>query len=364
MPEGLTWLRIVVLVVGCVGLWAVLQPPAAAAPHHRAVEHLGRPTAGPTAEAERPTAGPAASVAPAAPLVGVCVVGGARTVTATWDPLWVNGIDSLQPDPARRRVIVETTFSIADCDSNPMNAGGVAHHCRQEMQASVDLLNSSAVADHPTRRFDLHVDDALTNCSHPFVAKHECCKNATAGAERMADPPLGVWGLRQYLRKAQCSDRLRRIEQETGVPFDVIAWVRPDLYLFERFPPATEIVRMQHPRVLLGSKEGGSPIGDYIFIAPRPLKWAWHYALLDALGTDGCSKARGGSAPENRLDAFVRDARIPLQIYPFLYAIARSNRSADCFRLKNEVLYKTAVADSESHELLSPHDLCKRRFPE
>ena len=308
----------------------------------------------------------AASASPGGPLVGVCIVGGVRALAGSWDSVWAQGIESLQPDPTRRRVVFETTFATSDCDSNPVNAGPVSQKCKRSVKDSIAFLNSSEGSGHPTRKFDLHVDDTLTNCDHPLAAKHECCRHG--GTQRMEDPPRGIWGLKQYLRKVQCSERLKRIENETGAAFDVVLWIRPDIYLFDALPGATEIARERHPRVLVSSKEGGQPMGDYIFIAPRPLAWPWAAAMFDAHGVRQCDPRGSHDIPEMKFEQETNRRQIPFQTFPFMFAILRSKKSADCFRLRNEVFAKASVRDpdklSHGHDvLISPFQLCANRFP-
>jgi hypothetical protein len=216
------------------------------------------------------------------------------------------------------------------------------------------------VTGHPTRRFDLHVDDALTNCSHPFASRHQCCKEYPQGMDPGAHQH--VWGLRQYLRKAQCSARLLQIEKDTGVPFDVVMWIRPDLYLFDQLPSAEQVLRSRYPRVLVSSKEAGQVMGDFIFVAPGPLFARWHQAIFSAHESN--CRGHKDQIPEERLDGFRRDRNVPIQIYPFVFAITRSNELADCMRLKNEVLSSVSMLDEASGRTTSPFDLCQRRFPQ
>jgi hypothetical protein len=280
----------------------------------------------------------------------------------TWDLLWQHGIEALQPDPTRRHVLLETTLSTSDCNANLHNSG-FRTLCLNEIQSSSEFLNSTLVREHPTRRFDLHVDDSLTDCSHPFAARHGCCKlPGKLGNVRMGDPPDGAIGLKQYIRKAQCSDRLKQIENETGEAFDVVMWIRPDVYLFDSLPSAGEILRSRHHRVLVSSKEESQPPGDYLFIAPRSLIWRWHQALFDAHAGEGCPERRWWG-PEIRLEHYVAHYKIPLQLYPFLFTLARSNVSADCDRLKNEVLFKSKLEDPTNGDYITPFEMCCRRFP-
>ena len=293
------------------------------------------------------------------PRVGVCIVGGVRTLSVTWEHLWANGIEALQPDPARRRVLFETTLA-DDCASNRANPQHIVESCQQHIANSTAFLHSGNVTGHPTRRFDLHVDDALTNCSHPFASRHQCCKEYPQGMDPGAHQH--VWGLRQYLRKAQCSARLLQIEKDTGVPFDVVMWIRPDLYLFDQLPSAEQVLRSRYPRVLLSSKEKGQPAGDYIFVAPGPLFAHWHQAIFGALELK--CRERKLVIPEHRLDAYRKAKKIPTQIYPFVFAIARSNELADCMRLRNEVLANVSMVDEVTGDTVTPFDLCRRRFPQ
>ena len=313
-----------------------------------------------------PTSGPdAAGPLAAGPNVGFCIAGGVRTLPITWDALWANGIEAMQPDPSRRRVIFETTLSVRDCSANPVEKLEIRRQCEEQIRSSQELLlrNDTSSASHPTtRRFDVHVDDQLHSCDHPYAASHPCCDpKAPRNRQNMLDPPEGVWGLRQYLRKAQCSERLREIEKSTGVDFDVVVWIRPDLYLFEPLPPAAHVVRSRFRRVLITSKERGQPPGDYMFIAPKPLTWAWHHALYQSLSNGGCENNRMG-LPELRLIKYAEQHRIPTQVYPFLFAIARSETAADCDRLNNEVLSTVSLIDNVTQRYLRPEDVCLHHF--
>jgi hypothetical protein len=297
----------------------------------------------------------------------VCIVGGVRALHATWASVWSNAVEALQPDPARRRVVFETTFDTADCNGNPGLSAENKAMCAEQVQQSVAFLNTSQVLEHATRRFDLHVDEDLgKNCSHPFAAEHACCKRH--GSSSLSEPPTGVWGLKQYLRRAQCSERLKRIENETGVAFDAVMWIRPDVYVFDAFPSAADLLRSRNARVFATSKEHGSPsFGDAAFIAPRSLAWLWHRVLFEALGSDRCDGRRGRTQlPEVVLQDYARREDVPVQVYPFLLTIARSNVTADCTRMDNAVLRNAAVpagtTDGEDR-MITPYELCERRFP-
>ena len=318
-------------------------------------------TAAPTTpQPPAPTTAPVSTLAPTpaptaapGPLVGVCIVGGTRTVPIAWENLWRYGVEQLQPEPARRRVIVETTFLESDCTANPHNKDRIAE-CVNEIRSAKAFLASPAVTEHPTRRFDLHVDDGLTNCSHPFAANHSCCKHQD-GDERMRDPPHGVWGLKQYLRKAQCSDRLLRMEKETGVAFDVIMWVRPDFYLFDTVPSAAALLQSPIPRVIFHA--------DFISIAIRPYTVPWHRTLYHALGAQDCTLEGRHAIPERRLEALAKNSGIPTQFYPIFGVLARSDRVADCWRLDWMLFHLLTAKHEPSGQTLDKLDLCKRRFP-
>ena len=347
----------------------VATQPAAAATNALAAGTRPRPTSAAAALIAAPTEAPSEAPEPIAPArsrdpsqpprVGVCIVGGVRTLSVTWEHLWANGIEALQPDPARRRVLFETTLA-DDCASNRDSSQHVVESCRQHIASSAAFLHSGNVTGHPTRRFDLHVDDALTNCSHPFASRHQCCKEYPQGMD--AGAHQHVWGLRQYLRKAQCSARLLQIEKDTGVPFDVVMWIRPDLYLFDQLPSAEQVLRSRYPRVLLSSKEKGQSVGDYIFVAPGPLFARWHQAIFGAHELK--CRERKDQIPEERLDTYRKAKKIPTQIYPFVFAIARSNELADCMRLRNEVLASVSMVDEVTGDTVTPFDLCRRRFPQ
>jgi hypothetical protein len=97
----------------------------------------------------------------------------------------------------------------------------------------------------------------------------------------------------------------------------------------------------------------------------RPRSLHWQHAMFTA-HDDNC-RAHHMEIPEGRLIANVRgldkEHRVPLQVYPFFFAVVRSDRRADCGRLQNDVLARTTVMDAAGNEA-TPHDVCKRRFPD
>jgi len=291
-------------------------------------------------------------------MVGVCIVGGGRTFHLTKDNIWRNVVEALQPDPARRHVILETTSTNADCDANPANN---SPEKRAECYRQIDETNrvvSTFTAEHPMQ---LHVDNELNSCDHPLAASHECCRLNTSS---MLDPPVGLWGMAQYLRKHLCSRRLLEYEESHGVAFDFVIWLRPDLYFFEPLPPAAYLARAQQ-RVLVSSKEWGTPIGDFIFLAPRPLIRPFHHALSDCVA-DGCGGRKGidmRGIPELRLQRYLDlNDTIAYQTYPFLFTIVRDRHRADCMRLRNEVLYRSFVRDPVDGSRVDPATLCEEMF--
>jgi hypothetical protein len=318
----------------------------------------GTQTFSPSVLASPLQAPPSPTPAPT-PLVGFCFSGGVRSMAVVTDSLLRNVVDAIQPDASRRSIIfnLQTTN---ECDSNPVNVGtpGHAESCARMTAISSELVANGSIAAL-FGNATMHIDNKL-DCKHPFAVNQSVCcqKRRTALNTPRRN---GVWAYAQYLRRRLCIEHLRQAERERNVTFDYIVLMRPDLYFFEALPPVTYLSRLR-PHVLASSKEEGQPPGDYVYLMPRELMDAFDGALYD--NYDGyCSHGRIhdlSTSPEFRLMEFVNRRNVPLQVYPFKFAIVRSYTSADCFRLSNEVLRVATERTTEG--LRSLRQECEKMF--
>ncbi|KAI8895082.1 hypothetical protein BC833DRAFT_602476 [Globomyces pollinis-pini] len=183
------------------------------------------------------------------------------------------------------------------------------------------------------------------SCKEPYISSSRCC-------ERKNNP--GHWI--SYQRKVSCYNNVQKHEAKNGFKYDWYIFLRPDLYFLEK--SLQHVSLLNKNRMYLGSKEHDQPMGDSLYIVPNGLIETF-VTTIATHNDDHCSRGNEPHwSPEFELQPLIhRQQRLPHQMLPILFTIARCDGTADCFRLDNEVLYDAHFLGDDG--FLSPKYYCE-----
>ena len=196
----------------------------------------------------------------------------------------------------------------------------------------------------------------------------------------MENPPKGLWGLAQYLRRDLALQRVFDYEKANNVTFDYIVMIRPDLYFFEPLPPASYLSRLA-PEVVIVPKEGKPQLGDYMFWIPRVWGERWQTALRSTHLGECSFHMHGGWYPELRLDDYLKKRSVPFRVAPFKYVVTKGRNSdpnkfggqafvRECNRMQHDYwpapLTQVLMPDASRTDIVldlgTPETYCNRLF--
>ncbi|KAJ2992130.1 hypothetical protein HDV02_003268 [Globomyces sp. JEL0801] len=189
-----------------------------------------------------------------------------------------------------------------------------------------------------------HVSWEEPSCDEPFIKESSCCKRN--------DNP-GHWF--SYMRKVSAYNHVKEYEKKHGFEYDWYIFIRPDLYFFEH--SIVTLSSLNTNRIYISSKEGGQPLGDYIYFVPK--RYIESFATSLAKHNDYMCDQNQPPAwpPEFQLDPYVHNTlKIPHQMLPIFFTITRCNENADCDRLQNEMFYHFHLQSGE--QLLDAYHVC------
>lgn len=291
--------------------------------------------------------------------VGICVVGGLRTLWLTRQSQIENFYNALQPNRARRTMFYEVFDNPDDCHGNPMACPHCPHWCRENSKQSRQLVDELKLE---AAEFRLNED---ITCTHPELSNNTLCAHYPNAHQRFTFPfrkEGGVWSFSQYMSRYLCLKRLKDYEATTGVAFDLVALIRPDVAMLEPVPPADFILRMR-PRVLFAPKEILNEPSDYLYVFPRSFLDGVTKIVWDAYDRT-VERKWEPVHPEGRIFGLLKEWRFPYQIFPFLYTVVRRDKVAECGRMDHPTLQHTFVNSTDDGKIRSVVDDCKLKFPD
>ncbi|KAJ2994118.1 hypothetical protein HDV02_001855 [Globomyces sp. JEL0801] len=191
-----------------------------------------------------------------------------------------------------------------------------------------------------------HISWEEPSCNEDNIKESSCCKR---------DDNPGHWF--SYMRKVSAYNHVKKYEKEHGFEYDWYIFIRPDLYFLEE--SIVTLSSLPQNRIYVASKEGNQPLGDYIYMVPKKYIQSFVTALVKHNDVS-CNKNKAPEwPPEFKLDPYMHNTlKVPHQLLPILFTIARCNGYAHCDRLKNEVLYNFNVEDGD--QFLDAYNACMK----
>ena len=272
-----------------------------------------------------------------------------------------NVVKALQPQPHLRQVFFEVSTT-PDCHAASVNkrVANYVPRCEAQYKAYNEGYFESPEFKQNWSNPIVWQTNAL-NCKHDSLKPLQCCIKYPYSDQ---DHPTGFLGFMSYARRSIAIGKVMDYSKRTGKNFSWIAVVRPDLYFFEPMPPASYFASLP-PRLYLASKEMGQGPGDYLYIFPGSMLETMQWALIDVF-EKWCIENNpymNTGPPEGRVHVQWTARKVGLQVFPFSFAITRSQDSADCFRINNEAWRGHISGYDEKSNGISAEQQCKKRFP-